>query len=330
MSTLRNFLAAGLLVLSAAACTKKEDPAPPAPPTPTTGAIEGIITPANTLTGVTATTPGGLTFPGVAAASGFTVAKLAPGTYTLTFDARTGFLTPNSRTVQVVAGQTADAGTVLVVVEPPGSITGTISPANAVARVEVTAATGMLTSAVPGPAGTFSVSAVLGTSSVRFVMASGFVQLPNQTATPTATAPVVALGNINATPLPAVGTFDYEINGIPYVATTTTVAATAGGILRIEGLSPNGQVPTRLVLSAGNFSGVGTYTLGGSAANNFGQLIPLQNPQSVFQTSTTTPGGTLAISAYNATARTITGTFSFTTATPNAVFVTNGRFNLTF
>ena len=37
-------------MLSAAACTKKEDPAPPAPPTPTTGAIEGIITPANTLT----------------------------------------------------------------------------------------------------------------------------------------------------------------------------------------------------------------------------------------------------------------------------------------
>ena len=324
--TFRNFLAAGLLVVSAAACTKKEDPAPG----PTTGGIEGIITPANALTEVTATNAGGLTFPAVLAASGFTVANLGPGTYTLTFEARTGFLTPVGRTVAVVAGQTATAGTVVVRPEPPGSITGTISPAGAVTLVEVTGATGTLTSAVPGPAGNFSVSATLGTSSVRFVMAPRFVQVPNQTVTLTATAPTAALGTISATPQPATGSLTYDINGQPYVAATTTVAATTGGILRIEGLSPNASTPTKIVLSAGNFAGVGTYTLGGAAANNFGQLIPLQSPQSVYQTSTTSPGGTLTVSAYNAAARTITGTFSFTTQTPATVLVTNGQFNLTF
>ena len=314
-------------MLSAAACSKKETPAP----APTTGAIEGTITPANALTSVTATNVGGLTFPAVPTAAGvFTVPNLVPGTYTLTFDARMGFLTPTSRSVVVIAGQTATAGTVIVAPEPPGSITGTINPANAVTRVEVTAANGTQTSAVPGPSGAFTVSAALGTSSVHFVMAAGFTQLPDQTATPTATAPTASLGTINASAMPAVGMLTYSINGTSYVASSSTVTAAMGGILRIEGLSPNGQTPTKLVLSVGSFSGVGTYTLGGPAVNNFGQLIPLQSPQSVYQTSTTSPGGTLTVSSYSATSRTIAGTFSFTTQTPAAVYVTNGQFNLSF
>ena len=327
MFTFRHFLTAGLLVLSATSCSKKEEPTPPVP---TTGAIEGTISPANAVAGVTATNTGGLTFPSVPASGAFKIANLTPGTYTLTFDASTGFLTPSSRSVVVVAGQSATAGTVLVMPVPAASITGTINPASAVTRVEVTAATGTLTSAVPSSTGAFTVGSTLGTASVHFVMAAGFAQLPDQTVTPTVSAPTVALGTINASPLPAVGSLNYSINGTPYIATSTTVAVSTGGILRIEGLSPNGQTPTKLVLSAGSFNGVGTYTLGGTAANNFGQLIPLSSPQSIYQTSTTSPGGTLTISAYSASSRTIAGTFNFTTATPATVLVTNGQFNLTF
>ena len=409
MYTFRNFLAAGLLILSAAACSKKEEPTPA--PAPTTGSIEGTISPANALTSVTATNVGGLTFPSVPAASGvFTVANLSPGTYLLTFAARTGFLTPASRSVAVVAGQTAPAGTVVVAPEPPAGVSGTINPVGAVTQVEVTAANGTLTSAVPGANGAFSVSTALGGATVHFVVATGFVQVPNQTVTLTPAAPIALLGTINvgaytitgtvnpsnavtrvevtaangaltsgsptagdfevsaslgtsrvhfvmaagyaalsdrtvtltasspvallgyiyASPLPTVGTLTYDINGSTYTATSTTVSAAAGGILRIDGLSPNAQTPLRLVLSAGSFSGVGTYTLGGTNTNNFGQLILLQNTQYIYQTSTTGPSGTLTISAYNAAARTIAGTFSFNTATPTVVPITNGRFNLQY
>lgn len=328
MFTLRYFLTAGLLVLGAASCSKKEEPTPPAP---TTGTIEGTVSPANALTGVTATNTGGLTFPTVPAASGaFTIANLSPGTYTLTFDARTGFLTPATRSVVVVAGQSAAAGTVLVTPQPVGSITGTINPAGAVTRVEATAANGTQTSAVPNPAGAFTVSSTLGTATVHFVMAAGFLQLADQAVTLTVGAPTVALGTINASPQPAAGTMAFLINGASYSASTTTVSVSAGGVLRIEGLSPNGQTPTKIVLSAGSFTGVGTYTLGGAAANNFGQLIPLASSQNIYQTSTTAPGGTLTISTYNASSRIVAGTFSFTTATPAVVAVTSGQFNLVF
>jgi hypothetical protein len=112
-------------VLLFSACSKKEDTPPTA--TATTGALDGTVSPAGSITTVTATNAGGLTFPATPNAStgAFAVASLAPGSYTLSFAPAAGFAAPANRTITVVAGATASAGTVQV--DRDGSVRGTVS-----------------------------------------------------------------------------------------------------------------------------------------------------------------------------------------------------------
>ncbi|PJJ60614.1 carboxypeptidase-like regulatory domain-containing protein [Hymenobacter chitinivorans] len=113
------------LATSLGACSKKEDD--PAAVV-TTGTVEGTISPSGSVLNVTATTPGGLTFLAApnATTGAFSIPNLAPGAYTLSFGPATGYLPPSSRSITVVAGQTAAAGT--VVVPSDGSVkSGTMS-----------------------------------------------------------------------------------------------------------------------------------------------------------------------------------------------------------
>jgi Polysaccharide lyase family 4, domain II len=105
-------------------CSKKE--ATPAP-VATTGSVEGTVSPVGALTTVTATNGNGITFLATPNAStgAFAFANLAPGRYNLTFTPTGGFGIPVPRAVDVVAGQTAAAGTVLV--QGDGTPRGTIS-----------------------------------------------------------------------------------------------------------------------------------------------------------------------------------------------------------
>jgi|GEM_PF-1539734 len=107
--------------LSSCSSDKKEDPQP------TTGSLAGTVNPAGSLTKVTATDAGGLTFVATPNASGaFTIADLKPGIYELSFTPATGYLQPGTRNITIVAGQKAAAGTVEV--ESDGSIrSGTMS-----------------------------------------------------------------------------------------------------------------------------------------------------------------------------------------------------------
>jgi hypothetical protein len=108
-------------VLTSCSSDKKEDPAP------TTGSLAGTISPAGSITKVTATDAGGLTFTTTPEASGaFAIADLKPGEYELSFTTATGYLAPGNRSITIVAGQKAAAGTVDV--ESDGSIrSGTVS-----------------------------------------------------------------------------------------------------------------------------------------------------------------------------------------------------------
>jgi hypothetical protein len=99
------FVAATSLLL--AAC--KKDPAP------TTGTVIGQISPANSITAVTATSS--TTPPTTATATpngsgAYSFPNLAPGTYTLSFAPASGYATPASQSVAVTAGGTATAARV--------------------------------------------------------------------------------------------------------------------------------------------------------------------------------------------------------------------------
>ncbi|RYU83223.1 DUF6252 family protein [Hymenobacter persicinus] len=120
--TLLLVLGASLLTVTSS-CSKKENPAP----APTTGAVEGLISPVGSITTVTATSSGGLTFPVVpnGASGAFALPELAAGTYVLSFTPASGYVAPSPRTVDVVAGKTTAAGTVSV--SGNGTPRGTVS-----------------------------------------------------------------------------------------------------------------------------------------------------------------------------------------------------------
>lgn len=101
---------AGAAPLTFSSCSKSktEDP------DPTTGSIKGTVSPVGAITKVMALDSGGLTFITTPDAStgAFTLEKLAPGSYILNFTAAPGYATPYSRTINVLLGQTANAGTI--------------------------------------------------------------------------------------------------------------------------------------------------------------------------------------------------------------------------
>ena len=131
------FFAATSLVLSSCGDDKKTDPAP------TTGTVNGQITPANSITTVTATstaTPATTTTTTATpnASGAYTFTNLAAGTYTLSFTPATGFAAPATQTVTVTAGGTATATPVTVTTTSTGgasftyTINGTATTANLV------------------------------------------------------------------------------------------------------------------------------------------------------------------------------------------------------
>ena len=112
------------LLTATVSCTKKDDT--PAP-TATTGSAEGTVSPVGAIATVTATNANGITFLATPNAStgAFAFANLAPGRYALSFAPASGYGTPAARAIDIVAGQTAAAGTVVVIGDgtPRGTLT---------------------------------------------------------------------------------------------------------------------------------------------------------------------------------------------------------------
>ena len=264
---LRSWLLLGLLSLplltATVSCSKKED----ATPVATTGAVEGNITPAGSLTTVTATNGNGITFLATPNANtgAFALTGLAPGRYNLTFTPASGFGTPAPRAVDVVAGQTAPAGTVLVQGDgtPRGTITWTVD-------------------------GTAYTSTTL----------SGVVRAQGSTTEIVASA---TAGNVQhevsfyfSDYISGLGTYDLYANGPGY--------------------------------NSGGYS----KTTGGVTVR-YGTYLYQTGPSSGYAGR-----GTFTVTGYNATARTMSGTFAFTainTDDPNNVTtatIANGSFNFSY
>ncbi|MBH8557208.1 DUF6252 family protein [Hymenobacter negativus] len=330
--------AAATLLFATTSCSKKEDAAPAAP---TTGSIEGTITPANSVTTVTATNVGGLTFLATPnTTSGvFTVPNLAPGAYVLSFAPRAGFQVAAARTISVVAGSTAQAGTVVVSPIPTGSITGSIYPADGATRVEATSAAGVTVSAVPdATTGAFSFPNLeLGTYTVHFVVANGFLQEPDQTATLTLTALTAALGvtNIHGNGVPR-GTMSWTVNGTTFTATALTGTVVASNQFVVEGTSTSGTVSDKLTIALYGSISTGTYPLG-STPYYTARYTHLVNGivTATYTTLTNAQAGIVNIATFDRYAGATTGTFGFVGVYPTGTVTTtatisNGSFSLRF
>lgn len=111
-----------LLLLAGLTGCKDKDPKP------TTGSIGGTVSPVGSVGTVQAIDAGGLTFPATPSPvdGSFSITDLKPGTYTLRAMPASGFYQPGDRQVNVEAGQTTNAGTIIV--SSDGSFkSGTIS-----------------------------------------------------------------------------------------------------------------------------------------------------------------------------------------------------------
>ena len=252
---LRSWLLLALLSLptltATFSCTKKADD-----PGPTTGGLAGTVSPADALTGVTATDGGGLTFVARPAAGtgAFALADLKPGTYALSFAPASGYAAPAPRNITVVAGQTAAAGTVVV----------------------------------PG----------------------------------------------DGTPR---GTLTWTVNGTTYTATAFS-GTISNQTLDLTATATAGTTRDQLSLNVPGFQGgSGTYQLG-----FFGPGVPGASysrtvggiPTLEYSTYNTGSTGTVAVTAFDANARTLSGTFGFVgqgyNATVGSMAVSNGTFNLRY
>jgi hypothetical protein len=175
------FFATTTLVLSSCGDSKKPDPAP----APTTGTLNGQITPANSVTSVTATstsTPATTATATPNASGAYTFSTLAAGIYTLSFTPATGFAAPNNLNIVVV---TAGGITTAPPVTTPrgGTVNGQITPANAISTVTAVSASNsnQIATATPSASGAYTFRLAAGTYTLRFTPATGFTAPPNQT-----------------------------------------------------------------------------------------------------------------------------------------------------
>jgi len=216
------------LLAAVTACSKKgDDPTPVVtPPAPTTGGITGTIDPAGSIRTVTATNAGGLTFPLGVSGSIFRFENLAAGVYTLSFTPAAGYNAPANRSLTVVAGTDAVAGTVSVSPQVSvlrgsvsweigattftaatlsGSLTAVIATAQTGAQADV------LTLNLPGfnGVGTYRLENINQQNNAQYITSNGGV--------PTASYSTTVVGGLNGT-----------VTVTSYDAATRTMSGTFG------------------------------------------------------------------------------------------------------
>ncbi|MCX7985245.1 MAG: DUF6252 family protein [Bacteroidetes bacterium] len=129
--------------------------------------------------------------------------------------------------------------------------------------------------------------------------------------------------------------FSCKIDGADWSAnspTTPVIATIVGSTLNITATRlVNMTNVEQIILSISGFNGTGTYTLKSVNTLSYAQYTKGSTQTSYFTDNTNT--GTVTITTYNTTARTIAGTFSFKAKLEGGtaiVNVTNGSFNATF
>ncbi|KAA9325902.1 carboxypeptidase regulatory-like domain-containing protein [Hymenobacter busanensis] len=214
-----------------------------------------------------------------------------------------------------------------------GAVTGVISPVGAISAVTATNAGGLTFLATPNAStGAFSLPKLdAGSYTLSFTPANGYKQPAPRSVTVTAgnttdagTIVAVSDGTIKG------GTVGWSIGGVTYTGVPPTGSVdVANGIFFLSAI---GGLTDQLQLSMGmSFYGVGNYPLGTSP---YVSALYIRNtgPSTLTYGTTSNSGsGSINVTAFDATAGTAAGTFSFTAVgTAGNVSVTNGTFSLRF
>ncbi|GAA4358022.1 hypothetical protein GCM10023185_23190 [Hymenobacter saemangeumensis] len=313
---------------------------------PTVGKITGTIVPAAAVASILAEGPDGssTTVSPNTDNGEFSIANLKAGSYVLRFSAATGYTNPADRNVSVAAGETNNVGTIRATAFVIGSVEGSCSPANGL-RAIVLSEPGTQGGPIvyPDVNGYFRFPNVApGTYNVSFDANSGFQQPAPRTITVsggTSSLGVIAVTPTGPTSRPLSGTVRWTTNGTGYSSTSLTgnmfLNNGAPSSFSLSATSLNGTVADLLGLSSG-CTAPGVYYLSTTTSNTGTYLrtyggVPGPSYETRNRNGT---NGTVTITAIDATARTLSGTFGFVAYEPplatGSVTVSNGSFTLSY
>ncbi|MGY3088203.1 hypothetical protein ACVWYF_001236 [Hymenobacter sp. UYAg731] len=257
--------------LAATSCgSKKDDPI--VQPQAQTATLSGQISPAGSITTVTATDASGKASTATPGSTGtYSFPGLALGTYTLSFAPAAGYTAPANTPMTLVAGGTTAPTTTVAATPTTATLSGQISPAGAVTTVTATNASGTTVTATPGSTGSYTFPNLpFGVYTLTFAPASGY------TAPAAATVTLVAGGTTAPTT---------TVAAAPTTATLTGQVNPAGAVTTVTATSASGVAVTAIPGSTGAYSfpnlPFGTYTITFATAGGY-------------QPITTTPSVTLA------------------------------------
>jgi probable HAF family extracellular repeat protein len=298
-----------------------------------TGSLQVTITPPGAITAGAMWELNG----GTPLASGTIVSGLSPGTYTVTFTDASGYTTPGSQTVTIVAGATTPATGVYVAVVSSGAIQVTLSPVGAVTA----GAMWQLNGGTPQSTGTILGGLAPGTYTVSFTAVAGYVTPGNQSVTVTSGVtslvtgvytPVVSAGSLKVTIVPAgavAAGATWSVNGGSPQTSGTTLGLPPGtyslSFSTIAGYTT--PTTTTVTISSNALTTItGTYVMPGTSGSLMVTLNPVaavlggakwQLNGGTLQASGTTLAG-LAPGTYTVSFTTVSG---YVTPSPRTVVI---------
>lgn len=306
------------------------------------GSISGTLSPAGLLTGLFITyTSGGYTIKSMlsnslSSSGAIHMDPLSAGTYTVSFSDVMGYITPAAQTIQVKAGQTTSLGTVTFQKAKPGSISGTVFPANTAADITIARlvpfVSGLIPdqtfSAMPGGNGHFSQTSLEANYYYDITVnpvAGSTLKAPNKIRVFLPTGQAIDLGTLTLTAMPPPSPLSYAVNAAQFDIPLAFATNKGGSLTLVQPVTTGGNI---LTLVIGNVTGVGDYACNSST----GSAITLQtnstsNMPPQWQSNAAGGDGLIKVTAFDPIHQTITGTFTATVIFgTNTQKITNGTF----
>lgn len=212
----------------------------------------------------------------------------------------------------------------------PGAVTASYTPASSITGVTATPASGPAITGSPAYISSFLLEVPVGTYTISFAVAPGYIAPANRTVTVTS-GQQSSLGTIT---VPMRNSFSWTDGSFSYPpsyppgGTFTLNSGGASASLRFAGTNLSGIDYTTLTISIPNANGPGTYT-----CNTTASALYTTNGNYTVTTDTYPGSGTVTITNFSLANRTAVGTFNFRTrnaSTAQSRGPLVGTFNISF
>jgi hypothetical protein len=292
----------------------------------TPGSVSGTVSPVGSVSYVklrfSNVSPDVITITPDPKSGSFKSANVPAGTYTLECMASPGFTAPASRMVTITSAQNTDVGNIQISPSVPGSISGTVSPAGAVASVTAYFLGGPAKtySTVPDASGDFKLTSVIaGNYRVVFNLVSGSnLYGPADRSVDVLEDKDTNIGTIIASSMPPPSNFTAVLSGAAFKTNASSATYDAGQQSLNIGSYINGGSFT---LKISGINAPGEYACNNSTGSeiSFVKAVKthpgLSDSQYTIQSwSTRSANGTgvIKITSFDRVNKTVSGTFSGT------------------